>query len=105
MGWRPGQGSRNRRRRGRNTATTSGCTHAHRICPIKVEARTIVGCRERLRRLSMDHMDRMRVSIISFEPFDQGFGSLEAVFHFRKMPEFTFVSNVPSRVSRNTTRG
>lgn len=34
----------------------------------------------------MGHMDHMRVSIVSFESFDESLGSLKAVFNFRQVP-------------------
>lgn len=36
-------------------------------------------------------MDRMRVSIVSFESFDEGLCSLKAVFNFRQVPEFSLL--------------
>ena len=49
----------------------------------------------------MGHMDCTTVSIVAFEPFDEGLGSLKAFFNFCKVPEFRFVSVLPSRGSRN----
>lgn len=34
-------------------------------------------------------MDRTRISIVPFESFDEGLGSLEAVFNFRQVPDFS----------------
>lgn len=34
-------------------------------------------------------MDGTRISIVPFESFDEGLGSLEAVFDFRQMPDFS----------------
>lgn len=39
----------------------------------------------------MGHID-CRVSIVSFQPFDEGLGSLEAVFNLRKVPEFSVLA-------------
>lgn len=55
--------------------------------------------------LSMGYMDCMRISIVSFESFDEGLSSLEAVFNIGQVPEFRFVSGYLSRGSRNMTRG
>lgn len=40
----------------------------------------------------MGHMDRMRVPVVSLEPFDEGFSSLESLFNIRKVSEFRFVN-------------
>lgn len=53
----------------------------------------------------MGNMDYMRVCIVSFESFDEGLSSLEAVFNLGQVPGFRFVSYFLSRGSRNMTRG
>lgn len=43
--------------------------------------------------LSMGYMDCMRIFIVSFESFDEGLSSLEAVFNLGQVPGLRFVSD------------
>lgn len=74
------------------------------IIPVETRARNTIECGQRMRGLGIGYVDCTMVSIVSSEPFDEGFGSLEAIFNICQVPESRFLLVIRQRENLATWR-